>query len=165
MLNITFKDKAKPSMDIDMEFKEIVGSISGSDTNKRLIQKIDKGTYIDEDSFMDRFGYKLRMSDLSTGCKAALLVANTSIMVDLQECGENAKSIIFNNCKSGNVMLWIDWPEIVTRQGKPEDEADIQCDGYRFRTISRYNYYMRNEEGVFEPDLSVPGVEILDKED
>ena len=59
----------------------------------------------DGSRFLDRFGVTLYTQQLSTGCKAALMVNNSDKVIDLRECGVNAISAILSLCKSGRVAM------------------------------------------------------------
>ena len=51
---------------------------------REILKDIDHAYYSDEYSFIDRFGFKLRAEELSTGSKAAILVANhPELWIDL----------------------------------------------------------------------------------
>lgn len=139
--------------DVEKEFAKT--KIKGYDIERNLIKYIEKGTFLDEYSFIDRFGYKLRITELSTGCKAALCVQHCpDSVVDLIECGLNARDVIVSICKNGSVLLHgID----VTIADYVTSNIDVQCNGYIFNTIDRLNYYIKNEY-PYKPDMSKEGV-------
>ncbi len=73
---------------------------------QQMIRAIDGGELIDSGVFKDRFGVALYLSELSTGCKAAICaVLLPEKIIDLQECGLNARDAIFNYCEDGKVLL------------------------------------------------------------
>lgn len=75
MLKLTIDDDGTcAKTDIESLFKQI--RVSGTPAEKEVIEKIEQGKFNDSQSFIDRFGFKLYMSELSTGCKAALCVLN-----------------------------------------------------------------------------------------
>ena len=91
-------------VDIDAAFSKLI--LEADDNMNNLVKSIDGGTLIDSYTFFDRFGVKLYVSELSTGCKAAICVyCNPDKIVDLQECGLNARDAIFNYCENGMVLL------------------------------------------------------------
>lgn len=93
-----------PITDIEALFKQI--RIKGTEEEKAVIAKIEQGKYNDDNSFIDRFGYKLYLSELSTGCKAALCVINKpDIQINLIECGINALDVILSTCKKGSIII------------------------------------------------------------
>lgn len=98
-LNILETDtKDAPKTDIEALFKQI--RIKGTPEEKEAIYKIEHGKYNDSNSFIDRFGYKLYLSELSTGCKAALCVINNpDLQINLIECGINDIDVILTTCK------------------------------------------------------------------
>lgn len=88
--------------DVELEFANC--RLSGGELEATILREIEKARYCDQFSFIDRFGYKLPISDLSTGCKAALLVQGDGI-ISLYECGRNARDVILNHCVDGTVIL------------------------------------------------------------
>ena len=144
-----------PTTDIEALFKQI--RIKGTDEEKAVISKIEQGKYNDESSFIDRFGYKLYLSELSTGCKAALCVINKPDMqINLIECGINAIDVILSICKKGSVIMR---ERGVTIKDYSEDgQIEVELDGYLFTTVERLNYYLFDER-PFEPDLSIGGIQ------
>ena len=141
MLKIHLKDEDKRlEFDIEGEFSSLL--VQDTPLNRRLIKEIDKGEYRDSLYFIDRFGDKLSVRYLSTGCKAALLVANTNLNVDLQECGYNAVSAIVRNCTDGEITL-IDTGLCITLEGNPLDTPiDVEIDGYNVKDINTLNQYL-----------------------
>ena len=75
------------------------------DIDRDLVRVIEEGTLLDGSRFLDRFGVMLYTQQLSTGCKAALMVNNSDKVIDLRECGVNAISAILSLCKSGRVAM------------------------------------------------------------
>ena len=60
-----------------------------------FIRQIEKGTYNDEYSFIDRFGYKLYNTELRMGCRAVLCVMNCpDVIIDLIECVMNDSYVV-----------------------------------------------------------------------
>ena len=57
-------------VDIDASFSKL--EIMVNDAVKNIIKAVDAGNMIDESTFEDRFGVRLYLSELSTGCKAAI---------------------------------------------------------------------------------------------
>ena len=90
--------------DVEEAFGRI--SLHGSNEEKTLLKVIEQADYYDEMSFIDRFGNKRSTQDLSTGCKASLVVLNNpDIWVDTKECGLNATSAIIGTCKNGKIVI------------------------------------------------------------
>ena len=142
--------------DIEKEFKMI--RLSGKDIEKALIKQIEDGTWNDSKSFIDRFGFKLHNSELSTGCKAALVVANTDKLVNLRECGLNALDHIISLCKSGNIEV-VD-TGVTFRTIDINKDIDVELDGYRFSNTDRLNHYIQSER-PFKPDMTKEGIKCL----
>lgn len=123
--------------DVERAFAAI--RLKGTTEERNIIKYIDKAEYNGELSFIDRFGYKLYTSELSTGCKAALCVINyPDKIVDLRECGYNARDAVINFCKEGNIL--IEDNSITVR--KLVDEISVNLDGYGFNDVNELNYYV-----------------------
>lgn len=144
-----------PITDIEALFKQI--RIKGTEEEKAVIAKIEQGKYNDDNSFIDRFGYKLYLSELSTGCKAALCVINKpNMQINLIECGINALDVILSTCKNGSIIMR---ERGVTIKDYSEDgRIEVELDGYLFTTVERLNYYLFNER-PFKPDFSIGGIQ------
>lgn len=140
--------------DVEKEFKQL--KLQGTDVEKMLIEKIEKGTYLDSISFIDRFGYKLYLDNLSTGCKAALCVVNRlDKIIDLAECGHNARDIIISLLMEGNVLME---DSSVTFSSIYGQNVDVRVDNYRFSNIDRLNKYVFDER-PYGADLNTEGIE------
>lgn len=131
--------------------------LKGTEEEKLMIEKIEHGTWNDTASYIDRFGFKLYFSEMSTGCKAALCILNCKEEeIDIAECGLNARDIIISLIKEGKIIInYLDAP--ICDYSK-EQEIDVCVDGYRFRKMDRLNYYL-SEERPFAPDFSRQGIE------
>lgn len=148
MLKIEFIDNTtvfKPydETDIfDIETDFCTCKVIDNDVNRAIISEVEQGAYLDSTSFIDRFGYKLYNSELSTGCKAALLVANNpDKRVWLVETGLNAQDVVVKHCKDGLVVI----PERIATFGIPDDaDIDVEINGRRFKKALDLNRYIRN---------------------
>lgn len=140
--------------DIDYLFELV--KLKDDEITRKLLSEIDEAIYNDSISIIDRFGMKLPLLDISTGCKAALLVAyNPDIEYDLTECGWNARDAIIKNIKNGRILLL---NEGVTISYDEDDvEIDVEINGYEFTRVSRLNDYI-HDEWPLEPDLDTDGV-------
>lgn len=105
MLNVYDCEYATSEIkDIEAAFSKL--KIVVDETTKQFVKEIDKGELIDANRFIDRFGTILYISELSTGCKAAFCTYfYPDKIVDLQECGRNARDAIFNYCENGRILL------------------------------------------------------------
>lgn len=148
-------DKDKLILDVEEAFDRT--QLKLTDVEKAVVKLIDQGELLDGISFIDRFGYKLYTSELSTGCKAALVVINnTDKIVSLAECGFNARDIIINLCKDGKVMIRYSTITI----NEYSKDINIKLDKYKFTSVNRLNYYIQDER-PYEPDMSYGGIEYV----
>lgn len=144
-----------PKIDIEGLFKQI--TVSGTPQEREIIEKIEQGKYNDSNSFIDRFGFKLYLSELSTGCKAALCVVNKpNTPMNLIECGINALDVIITTCKNGNVIMRD--RDITIKDYSDDGKVEVELDGYVFTSVERLNHYLFNER-PFKPDLTIGGIE------
>ena len=86
-------------------------------------------------------GFKLDSGFLSTGCKAALetVRCGEKEIIDLIECGMNARDCIISNCKNGSIL--ISRPECRISDYSEDDLVDVSVYGKQFtsmRLLSRY---------------------------
>ncbi len=81
-------------------------SLTGSDFQKLVIHDIDKGSYLDKDKFIDRFGVAVSIRELCTGTKSLILLEmlGNDNVIDMTECGGNALAYI---SLLDNVKLYI----------------------------------------------------------
>ena len=141
--------------DNEKEFSSL--KIKCTEKEKKIVELIEKGKLIDEHSFLDRYGYKLYVSELSTGCKAALCVINNAKKIyNLIECGLNARDVIVSLCKEGNVF--VDYNDVTFVKYGDDDKIDVQLDDYVFTDMNRLNVYIEDER-PFEPDMRKGGIE------
>lgn len=117
--------------------------ISCDDTDKRLVSIIDEGVLVDSSRFLDRFGVTLYTSQLSTGCKAGLLVNNSDAIIDLRECGMNALSAILSLCKNGRVAMPMPCGDLTDyTEGH---EISVRIGSRVFRTMRDVATFMRGD--------------------
>lgn len=142
---------------VEEQFAKV--KLAGTQIERRIISEIERGTYNDEFSFIDRFGYKLYNTEMSTGCKAALCVVNCpELIIDLIECGLNARDIIIGLCKEGNILIKENGVTIVDYF----DEAiDVKIDNFRITSVDRLNKYIFSER-PFEPIINSEDIKCLD---
>lgn len=155
MLKLVIDEQGNaPLTDVEELFRQI--KVKGTPKEREVISKIEQGTYNDENSFIDRYGYKLYLSELSTGCKAALCVLNKpDVQINLIECGINALDVILTVYKNGSVIMRD--RDVTIRDYSEHEDIEVELDGYLFTTVDRLNYYLF-EERPFKPDLSIGGI-------
>ena len=158
MLRVYIAEDSLELKNIITDVEAAFGSVylTGSEEEKKLMRLIDQASWHSSAAFIDRFGYKLPILNLSTGCKAALCVLhNIDKIVDLKECGINAKSAILSFCKDGKLLItepdvkFTDW----------DVETNICLDNFRFKTIESFNRYLECERFCSTPDMSTGEVE------
>ena len=148
--------------DVEELFFNNIPVLEDTPVNRDILKTIDKGTYLNKWEFIDRFGYKLSCSDCCAGSKAAFLVANTNLTVDLAECGNNARDYILTHFNRGSVIIY----ESATPIAVKPMPVDIQLRNYHITDSDRFSYYLRYEFPG-RPNLALygeknQGIEVLD---
>lgn len=149
-------DEVSNMLEYDVEelFKRT--ALRCADNEKKAIMEIEQGELIDSGSYIDRFGYKLRIDELSTGCKAVLCVLNhTDKIINFIECGLNARDYAVKHLNDGAIMIGEFNVTFMTYGFK--DPIDVKMDGYRFTDLDRLNTYLK-QDFYYGVDLTIPGI-------
>lgn len=150
MLTIYIKGVGQSNADVVPAEKEVITDVeaafisvnfSASESNCRLVKEIDQGTLLDRRHFTDRFGVRLYTDMLSTGGKTALLVNNTNKVVDIKECGWNARDAIITYCRDGAIVMEDPSVTICTVGKGP---VEVSVDGKLFHDLDALNDYIFN---------------------
>ncbi len=92
----------------------------------------------DGTGFIDRFRHFLYWSELSTGCKAALLVGSTPKCVDVSECGFNAVQAILRYATAGAIVMHY-------TERTFTGACDLTIHGKHYTQLSDFVYHLREE--------------------
>lgn len=128
---------------LDVESEFVRTQFEATESNIRLVRQIDEGTLLGPRYFRDRFGVQLYTDLLSTGSKAALVVNNTSKVVDIRECGYNARDAIISICQCGEIVM--EDPSISICDVSGGTPVSIVIEGRTFQTIADVNTYIFEE--------------------
>lgn len=160
MLNVFIGNKPDNNIiyveDINAEFDRL--GLTGSAVENSFLYNLERGSFIDGEPFayIDRFGFKLRTDEMSTGCKAAICVLRRSDkLINLSECGFNAVGMILSWCKTGNIYIPefnIPFPDYTGNEA-----VEIQFNNYLFSSLSRFNHYL-DSEYPFNPNMLMEGI-------
>lgn len=150
--------------DVEKEFNFI--DLKETSETRKIIETIEKGKWLDTESYIDRFGFKLWMDNMSTGCKAGLVAASTpNKIINLRECGYNARDSILQILKNGHLMIDFDdtcitpLNPVFNSKGFMKDiPIEIINGDYKFKSLDRLNEYLMYEKFT-GADLSKPGIE------
>ena len=145
-LNIFIREKEndlseyKIIKDVEANFSKV--RLGQNKADERILSQIEKASIVDRNAFIDRFGFKLDSSFLSTGCKAALEVVRCGEkeIIDLMECGMNARDCIISNCSNGNIL--ISRPECRISDYTEDDFIDVSVYGKQFSSMSMLSSYL-----------------------
>lgn len=134
------KEKYQTRTDINKMFDMI--DVKGTEKERLALQLIDKATYKNELEVIDRFGDKISINNISTGCKAVIVILNSKEPVSTIECGMNALSVIFSLCGNGTIYvrdIWDKFPVVYN-----SDVVNIEIDGMTFKSFKAFNDYWYN---------------------
>ena len=134
------KEKYQTRTDINKMFDMI--DVKGTEKERLALQLIDKATYKNELEVIDRFGDKISINNISTGCKAVIVILNSKEPVSTIECGMNALSVIFSLCDNGTIYvrdIWDKFPVVYN-----SDAVNIEIDGMTFKSFKAFNDYWYN---------------------
>lgn len=130
--------------DVNEAFSNV--KLENDEITEILLNEIELGKYYNEERFVDRFGVPVYTSELSTGCKAALCVHYMpDKVIDLIECGTNARDAILKYCKDGNVIYY-GMDTTVSDFGCENLEVDIDLHGNNIKRIGDFNDYYEGFE-------------------
>ena len=113
MLTIYNVDKPSDDVKIDTDVNAqfvIRGKIYDDDVTRRVLRDIEHAQYLSSSEFIDRFGYKLHASNLSTGTKALLLATHTNDVICFDECGGNIIGEAIKLSTECDMNIYISYP-------------------------------------------------------
>lgn len=129
-----------------------------NDIDRKLVATIENGK-LHDDYFIDRFGYKLPLEFLSTGCKLALIVNHyQSTLVDLRECGNNARDAIIWYIKNGNICvryndITVAYPKNIDSRTNDLD-ISVSINGrFDISSLEKLNYTLMYD--LYSPDSDI----------
>lgn len=146
MLHLVFKGVPNSSMagedvimDLEQAFKNV--TLAGTEDECRMLRVIEQAEYRDDKTFVDRFGTAWDYEYLSTGCKGALVVLkNPDRIVDITECGYNARDAIINFCEDGTILLRESSVTVV----EMAESICVSLNGHEFKSVSELNRYVQD---------------------
>ncbi len=129
-------------LDVNSSFRSC--SFSGTDFCKRVISGIDRGTYLDDMSFIDRFGYRLYSKFLSTTSKALICLDEfPEKVVNFCEAGNNIGNFILEKT-DGRVYIPKGRIKYVL-SGYGGEHVDVEIDEKHFENIEDMYWYLEEE--------------------
>lgn len=124
--------------DAEMAFDMI--KLTGDEIDRKLVHFVEEGEYLDSFWFIDRFGCKCSISDMSTGCRAALAVHhNPNTPINFDEVGDNAVSELIKWCKEGTIVV-PDRPYLFCTVDS--EGIDVMYRDYHFTDFDEFAQYM-----------------------
>jgi len=146
-LNIYFEGVDKlPDIPIERDVEVLFMTIhmDGCEYDKAMLQNIEKGQYVDDMCFADRFGRILWRQYLSTGTKAALCLYHApDVLIWGGEIGRNALAEMIKYCPHGNLLL-LNTNYYV--ECELEDVTiDVICKGRHYTSLDEFSEYMMED--------------------
>ena len=152
-LNIYFEGKnSLPDMPIERDVETLFMTVrlDGCEYDQAILREVEKGQYVDNSQFIDRFGRTLPREFLSTGTKGALAVWHRpDVMVWGAELSCIALTEIAKNCTRGTLLL----PTVnyYIECELDDVEIDVTCWGKHYTSLDEFSEYMM-EEAPYDPD-------------
>lgn len=144
MLNLYLPEEKDELSNVVKNVDKVFYGMAVEDTelNRKLMKEIDGAEYLNQAEFIDRFGLKLSLDDISTGCKVALCIAqNPDMIFDTIECGYNARDTIILNCRNGS-MIFYDMGVTIRDKCEFDTPIDVNFGGKRFNTTGSFNSWL-----------------------
>lgn len=108
-------------MELNVFVDFMATKLTGSVAEAAVIAEIDEAIQDKNDPYtvIDRFGYKIRVTDLSAGCLSALTVLNSpdKLICGLQ-MGDNALESLLHHCTNGKLLIFGRQYSIDSEDGK-----------------------------------------------
>lgn len=126
-------------------------TLDGCDYDKRILESIEQGKYLDSKDFLDRYGRTLPVGFLSSGSKCALLVYHNPVaIINGVEMGRNALRELITHCNRGHVVL----PAQNFGMSVSMDDSviDVICKGKHFTSLHEIAEYLM-EDAPYEPEV------------
>ena len=141
MLHVYFEDPHTMPVIRNVETAFGLNKFSFDETDRKIIRTVEQGELADDKTYLDRYGYHLPLSEMSTGSKAGVVVNHqTDCLVDLRGCGINAKSAIIVFCQSGHILM--DYPGCGLIDYAEGKKIDVFLEDHRFVRMGDLMYYL-----------------------
>lgn len=123
-----------------------VCGIPRNNFSEKVLSTIEKGTYLDKKSFLDRRGFKLPMEFLSTTSKGLLVIYNviSSKIWNASEIGLNAGNLLIS-IRDGNVYISTDSIRSFAWGGDIDMAIDVSINGRYFSDLRSFETYLLEE--------------------
>lgn len=131
--------------DVEEAFKSI--RLRKDEITCNLLKYIEKAEYFDDSRVVDRFGTCIYTSEISTGCKAALCLHYLKdCIIDLRECGINARDYIVLLCNEGSAIFY--FADLTVNQLLlPDKKISVSMDDKIFDDVVELNMYLQRRGG------------------
>lgn len=135
-----------PDMPIERDVEGLFTKIrlDGCEYDKAILEELEKGQYVDNLHFIDRFGITLPRNCLSTGTKAALALYHSSdVMVWGLEIAHNALAEIVKHCTKGVLLLPASNYYVAC---EIDDRViDVVCKGKKYTSMHEFAEFMMED--------------------
>ena len=141
-----------PDMPIERDVEAIFTKIrlDGCEYDKAILKEVEKGQYVDNLHFIDRFGITLYRNCLSTGTKTALALYHLpDTLIWGVETSHDALAEIVKHCTRGMLLLPASNYYVAC---KIEDcKINVVCKGRHYTSMHEFAEYLM-EDAPFEQE-------------
>ncbi len=125
--------------DVESFFMSV--KLDGCDYDRHIIETIERGVYVSNTVFVDRFGVQLRRDCLSTGVKVALSLYHLPDMLFWGiEMGRNALAEVVKRCTVGNLLL--EASTYYIEDDIEDTKIDVICRDRHYSSLHKFSEYM-----------------------
>ena len=133
MLNILLGVSNKPKDNYIHDAEKFIYKVGilDNEISRVILEEIEEAEYLNASDYIDRYGYKLPITLLSTGSKILLEVANSNYIINGLELGQNAFDLLIE-CVDGSIYF-----DEVDRFELPDnfDLSRISVNGVVYNTL------------------------------
>lgn len=139
--------------DVEAKFEYVM--LDDNEAVRQLLKSIEGAEYSNPVSYIDKGGFKRPKSNLSVGCKIAILAYRmNNAIIDMVECRQIDRANVIQYCTSGNVLD--------TRKKKPymdlgAGDINVVYDGMFFDKVAALNNHIHRETSA--PKMNVVKIE------
>lgn len=125
--------------DVEFLFRSI--KLDGCEYDKKVIESIEKGKYLNDACFIDRFGCTISNTCLSTGTKAALSLYHCpDVLVWGGEMKSSVLTEVVKHCSQG--MLLLPDARYAIFCGLEDIAIDVECKGRLYKSLDNFADYI-----------------------
>ena len=147
MLHVYFSEKEAEEVGLEI-IRDPAGlfdmkGINDTKEVRLILKEIEQAKYLNEQYFIARFGEKLPIEFLSTGTKVAITASAVhDKIIDLRECGINARDFIFKYIDNAHVLAYAPGYGICYEDEEDDKSKEFLCNGHKLNGIIQFADYV-----------------------